>query len=435
MPPPQRRGSGSTQWSLAYHAQPLAISIAEPSHRIGPKGVCSGISLRENDFPKSSVQKVKDICIHFVRKCSGKYLDNKAAARYVHHMADEVIGQLAGVAAQIKKHEAEPEIYQGLLDEWRASFPESLGAHGSPRNIAVKLDQQREEISILRNALEVERVKNESEVADVLRSMNTQLSAYKSGILSERRQIQVAQELELQEKDREIEEVKARLTDVLDDTKRDHQDSLKRLITQHTAAKRELQNTIDKLGRSMENLKNQYELQISTMRSSNENKIGSLYEKIDRLEERLLSANGVGTGDDGDSVVSLGFGDDSDSESESDSSSESDTESVSGDDDEGDNGSRQQFTQSAAAGGVVFSQRPDRVKKVKKEKKPKKEKKEKKEKRPKQKRSFMQPLQSSNHGHSQLEMTRTERNAAKLSNIKLTGIVGEAVKAMKEVCV
>ena len=47
-------------------------------------------------------------------------------------MADEVLKQLSGVAAQVKRYEQDPEIYQALLDEWNENFPPSLGIMGTP---------------------------------------------------------------------------------------------------------------------------------------------------------------------------------------------------------------------------------------------------------------------------------------------------------------
>ena len=51
------------------------IPIAEPVHRIGPLGVSSGISLRQ--YPTNYIQQVREICLHYVKKCSGKYENNK----------------------------------------------------------------------------------------------------------------------------------------------------------------------------------------------------------------------------------------------------------------------------------------------------------------------------------------------------------------------
>ena len=68
--------------------------VAEPQHRVGPAGVSSGISLRQ--YPTNYIQQVREICLHYVKKCSGKYENNKAAARYVHQMSSEILFQLAG---------------------------------------------------------------------------------------------------------------------------------------------------------------------------------------------------------------------------------------------------------------------------------------------------------------------------------------------------
>jgi len=69
--------------------------VAEPQHRVGPAGVSSGISLRQ--YPTNYIQQVREICLHYVKKCSGKYENNKAAARYVHQMSSEILFQLAGI--------------------------------------------------------------------------------------------------------------------------------------------------------------------------------------------------------------------------------------------------------------------------------------------------------------------------------------------------
>ena len=67
---------------------------------------------------KFSVAEVRKICQHYVRKTSGKYVDNVTAARYIHQMAEDVLSQLADVSAEIKRHESHPEMYQELLDSW-----------------------------------------------------------------------------------------------------------------------------------------------------------------------------------------------------------------------------------------------------------------------------------------------------------------------------
>jgi len=64
--------------------------IPEPRHRVGPKGVSSGVSLRR--FPDSSLQAILDICHHYEAKCSGKYIS--LASRYVFQMSKEIRSQI-----------------------------------------------------------------------------------------------------------------------------------------------------------------------------------------------------------------------------------------------------------------------------------------------------------------------------------------------------
>ena len=87
----------SQHHQASSHAQPLAM--AEPMHRLAPKGASTGQSVRV--FKKSYIKSVKDTCLFYVKKCSGKYTDNQTAARYVHHMAEEVISLLSGVAEDL----------------------------------------------------------------------------------------------------------------------------------------------------------------------------------------------------------------------------------------------------------------------------------------------------------------------------------------------
>ena len=149
-------------------------------------------------FPKSAVQQVREICLHYVEKSSGKYTDNKRAARYVHQMAEEVMNQLSGVSAQIKRHENEPAAFQALIDEWNEAFPKSLHAIGSPKAIAALVKRQEQEIIELRAALSRERDNRDKDVGDVLKSMDAQLQTSRNGIISERRQLAKIQQQEVE---------------------------------------------------------------------------------------------------------------------------------------------------------------------------------------------------------------------------------------------
>ena len=149
-------------------------------------------------FPKSAVQQVREICLHYVEKSSGKYADNKRASRYIHQMAEEVMNQLSGVSAQIKRHENEPAAFQALIDEWNEAFPKSLHAIGSPKAIAALVKRQEQEIIELRAALDSERNNRDKDVGDVLKSMDAQLQTSRNGIISERRQLAKIQQQEVE---------------------------------------------------------------------------------------------------------------------------------------------------------------------------------------------------------------------------------------------
>jgi hypothetical protein len=177
----------SKRWKIAAPsaAKSVPLKMAEPTHRKVPIGASTGASIRE--FELSPLQMVKEICLFYVKKCSGRYENNQVAARYVHQMAEEIITQLSGVAGEIKRCKGEPELYQALLDEWNENFPPSLGAMGSPKAIAALVSTQSTQISDLRAALESERGKREKDVSEILRSMDAQLQAYKSSVMNERR--------------------------------------------------------------------------------------------------------------------------------------------------------------------------------------------------------------------------------------------------------
>jgi hypothetical protein len=134
---------------------------------------------------------VKKICLHYVQKCSGQYENNKAAARYVHQMANEIISQLAGVAEDIKYQQEMARIVRERQFEWDQNFPESLKSIGSPNAIVKLLNEQAEENDKLRAALESAEKIRERDTVNILRSMNVQLHASRTGAIGERHQLNV----------------------------------------------------------------------------------------------------------------------------------------------------------------------------------------------------------------------------------------------------
>lgn len=361
------------------------LDMAEPLHRIGPEGVSSGISLREKDFKISSVKAVKEICLHFVQKCMGKYANNKASARYIHQMADEVIGQLAGVTAQIQKHEAEPEAYQALLDEWKQNFPPSLGSAGSPKVIAAKLSKQEDDIRKLRDALNREKFQHSKDVTDIIKSMDAQLTAYRNGIMSERRQLAVTHDFQMNEHERLLAETKSGFQRELQSLT--HSSSEKQLQVEKMCSLRvgELQNTIDELHAAATAKAAQYEEKIQALHRAQEDETAGLIETIKMLEGKIAMLNGAVGGSFGMGLGISGGGGRS-------------REDGNGGDDE----SVVSLSISLATSGIESSYNSD-------------------------------PGSDADPSHSPGRARRKGRRKSNRESIKLTGVVAEGVKALKQV--
>lgn len=206
--------------------------MAEPMHRIPPPGVTSMASLR--DVPKSCIQKVKDICLFYVEKCSGEYINNRTAARYVHHMADEIISQLSGVADEIKRNRTDPEMFQALIDEWNAYFPKTLHNLGSPKQVALLLKQQETTILQLQDELAKVKAKRTGDVEDLLKSMDNQLQSYKHSVLLERNHLKT-----------QIDGVIANYTTQLEECKKYFEEDKAALIKQYEKMLADLQERYD----------------------------------------------------------------------------------------------------------------------------------------------------------------------------------------------
>ena len=80
------------------------IPIPEPRHRVGPKGVSSGISFR--NLPPPSLDEIKKICEHYQEKCSGTY--ESLASRYVYQMATEIVDLVDFMTGDTSSSEVSP---------------------------------------------------------------------------------------------------------------------------------------------------------------------------------------------------------------------------------------------------------------------------------------------------------------------------------------
>mmetsp|Transcript_12644 Transcript_12644/g.23427 ORF Transcript_12644/g.23427 Transcript_12644/m.23427 type:complete len:457 (+) Transcript_12644:103-1473(+) len=190
--------------------------IAEPRHRVGPKGVSSGVSFRE--LPEPCFSQLKKVCLHYTEKCSGKYENNKMAARYVHQLASEVLFLLSGIAEEIQVHQDIAKLAEQRLGEWNTNFPESLKVIGSPHDIADVIKSQRNELCRLEEELLNERANKHRDMSHAMKSMDCQLHASRNGALNERHKLSMEYEtlqLEMQQRlaaqEREWDESMAKL--------------------------------------------------------------------------------------------------------------------------------------------------------------------------------------------------------------------------------
>lgn len=112
------------------------IPVPEPRHRVGPRGVSSGISFR--NLPPPSLDQIKKICEHYQEKCAGTY--KSLASRYVYQMATEIEGlveslKLEGHGSEVSIPSSEEhayvsndengDIYEG---EYRGKPPRGRGS-------------------------------------------------------------------------------------------------------------------------------------------------------------------------------------------------------------------------------------------------------------------------------------------------------------------
>jgi hypothetical protein len=207
------------------------ILIPEPQHRVGPLGVSSGMSVRK--LPMPCTEQIRLICMHYVNKCSGKYENNKQAARYVHQMAEEVLSQLSGVSAEIDVVGANVELMKQRITEWEDNFPSTLTEIGHPKAIADLIRRQKKKIADLTAKLEAEQKTHDKDVNDVLRSMNVQLQAARNSTFLERQQLSLAHQ-------QDDEEHKRSLT--ISD--HEHQRALDLLVREHKQEINRLRNSL-----------------------------------------------------------------------------------------------------------------------------------------------------------------------------------------------
>lgn len=224
-----------------------------------------------------------------MKKCSGKYHKNEAAARYVHQMAEEIVSQLAGVADEIKKHQGEPEMFQALLDEWTANFPPSLGEFGSPRAIAAKLARQELEIADLKDAFESAVAAREKDVTDILRSMDAQLHAYRGSVMSERQQQKVLQDHRISSYEQAISDIISKHDRELEEVSRSYARGAEKAKTEYSYSIAACNSQISLLKTTVEENKITYERQLSDVLRQKDGEIAKLTKHLQIAEEKYYS--------------------------------------------------------------------------------------------------------------------------------------------------
>jgi len=106
------------------------IPVPEPRHRVGPKGISSGISFR--DLPPPSLDEIKHVCEHYKVKCAGTY--KSLASRYVYQMATE-IDQLVDA------------LKEGGFVSQESDSTDDRGFHGSPCKVNNPRSKNRPSVS------------------------------------------------------------------------------------------------------------------------------------------------------------------------------------------------------------------------------------------------------------------------------------------------
>lgn len=263
------------------------LKMAEPVHRKPPLGATAGQSIRK--FPRSSIQQIRDICLFYVRKCSGKYADNKTAARYVHQLAEEVMSQLAGVAGEIKRNRGEPELFQALLDEWNTHFPSSLGKVGSPKAVALLLQSQEAEIHQLKEDLMIERDKRNREFSDTLIAMDAQLQAYRNNVIGERKhrdQVSKKQQEDFNAKFEALEEKHAREIGQLQDERATLRQEIRKDFRNSITS---LEQQVRQLQDQLEETEEDYKGRLERMKLKKDKKIKRLISKLRTAQEKYYA--------------------------------------------------------------------------------------------------------------------------------------------------
>lgn len=206
-------------------------------------------------------------------------------------MADEIIKQLSSVSSQIKRFEDEPEVFQALLNEWNEHFPPSLGSMGSPKAIASRLAAQANEIEILKLKLQEEKDCRLKDMNDIMKSLDSQLSAAKISMIAE--QSQHKRSLEEKEKyyDRLIIAQKDKYENLLAEVKLQNSLSQRNWSDKVEQLQKQLQSINKQHDNEILEMKESYDAQISAMEASFMREKRDMKDKIVSVETKLRNVS------------------------------------------------------------------------------------------------------------------------------------------------
>ncbi|KAL0477722.1 hypothetical protein AKO1_005235 [Acrasis kona] len=148
----------------------LAAPIPEPVHRIAPRPITKGLSLRECDIPIVSFDQVRKVCKYYQDKGAGKYTPKSKASRYLYDVTEEVISMLDKLEQYtfIKQKENDKKLQNNSksLEEWSQHFGGEQG-NLSPKDVSKKLDECKNQIKELEEQMKQEKSKNLSQEGDL----------------------------------------------------------------------------------------------------------------------------------------------------------------------------------------------------------------------------------------------------------------------------
>lgn len=230
---------------------------------------------------------MRKVCFFYVRKCSGKYENNRAAARYVHQMAEEILSLLGGIITEIEKRKEHPEILQSLLDEWNANFPSSLRSYGSPKAIASLIEAQSKELLSLRSDLAAERSQRLVAEEQLSFAVNEQLQLYKKSFLVERKERQMAAESAESEHGRELAEIHEKYVKHAAEMEKKFLDTLSLRQSQYSKTIAVLKNQLSDASNCQQQLEAEFDEKVQSITKEKDEEIAEL---SSRLRESLSNS-------------------------------------------------------------------------------------------------------------------------------------------------